>query len=181
MKTWPTAPLSVGPFKTWHCARMSRGISTTLKPTSSALLAPNIAFACNGPSLIHELNRHIHDDSDPARILPSHPRGAEGHQRHRGGHRGDGTCRDSCDTRPCYGPVLRAMNAATCWGSRPRVPVGQRVCRRCQQVNIFYLPVRGHISHFISSPIYLTHHPRSRSCEPRTSRREQAASPSGES
>jgi len=27
MKTWPTAPLSVGTSKTWHCAWMSTGIS----------------------------------------------------------------------------------------------------------------------------------------------------------
>src|SRR5262249_8424255 len=30
---------------------------------------------------------------------------------------------DSCDTRPCYGPVLRAMNAATCWGQDRAFPL----------------------------------------------------------
>jgi HAMP domain-containing protein len=32
MKTWPTAPMSVGTSKTWHCVRVSTGISTVLKP-----------------------------------------------------------------------------------------------------------------------------------------------------
>src|SRR5262245_45661555 len=31
MNTLPTAPVSVGTSKTWHCARMSTGISTVLK------------------------------------------------------------------------------------------------------------------------------------------------------
>src|SRR5215510_12209421 len=32
MNTLPNAPLSVGTSKTWHCARMSTGISTVSKP-----------------------------------------------------------------------------------------------------------------------------------------------------
>src|SRR5215510_8373761 len=32
MNTLPNAPLSVGTSKTWHCARMSTGLSTVSKP-----------------------------------------------------------------------------------------------------------------------------------------------------
>jgi hypothetical protein len=54
MKSLPNAPVSVGISKTWHCARMSTGISSVLK---SDLVVPGQTCQCADTSDLRENER----------------------------------------------------------------------------------------------------------------------------